>query len=74
MRTSGRCPVSCAGRAQRSPGQADLDPVCTGLAIVLHRSEHLACAESQFAAVPRALPTVKCGHTRLDRDVRDPPK
>jgi hypothetical protein len=47
---------------------------CTGLAIVLHRSEHLACAESQFAAVPRALPTVKCGHTRLDRDVRDPPE
>ena len=48
--------------------------MCTGLAIVLHRSEHLACAESQFAAVPRALPAVKCGHTRLERDVHDPPE
>jgi hypothetical protein len=60
-------------RAQRTAGQADLDPTCPGIAIVLGRPAQQAFAEPEFA-VPCALPAVKGGHTRLERDVHDPPE
>ena len=62
LQSGGRCGPAVdvqshpQGRAQRSPGQADLDPACTGLGIVLHRPGQLACAGSEFAAVPGTLP------------------
>jgi hypothetical protein len=31
-------------------------------------------APNQFAVLPRTLPAVKCGHTRLQRDIHDPPE
>jgi hypothetical protein len=61
-------------RAQRSPGQADLDAAGAGVAVILDRPAQQAVADPEFAAVPRAPPAVKSGHACLERDVGDPPE
>ena len=62
------------GRAQRSPGQEDVDPARASAAIVLDRPAQHACAEPEFAARPGALLVIKCGHAGLQRNVHNPPE
>jgi hypothetical protein len=42
--------------------------------VVLDRPAQQAFAEPASAALSGALPAVKCGHARLERDVDDPPE
>jgi hypothetical protein len=59
---------------QPSPGQADLDPAGTDVAIVLHRPEQLTSAEPESAAGPGAQQAVKRGHVCLEGDIDDLPE
>jgi hypothetical protein len=60
--------------AQRSAGEANLDPACAGVAIALDRPAQQALAKMKFAILLCALPVLKCGHACFERDVDDPPE
>jgi hypothetical protein len=60
--------------AQRSAGEANLDPACAGVAIVLDRPAQQALANAKFAILLCALPVLKGGHACLERGVDDPPE
>jgi hypothetical protein len=60
--------------AQQPPGQANLDPVGAGLAVVPDRPAQQALANAEFAAVLDARPVLESGHVCLERDVGDPPE
>jgi hypothetical protein len=64
----------CTGVRGRAAGQAHLDPARSGVAIVLDQPVQQTVAEPEQAALPGALPAVKCGYARLERDVHDPPE
>jgi hypothetical protein len=61
-------------RAQRPPAQANLDPVCAGVAVVLDRPAQQASANAKSAAVFYALPVLKNGPVCLEWDISDPPE
>jgi hypothetical protein len=61
-------------RAQRSAGQADLDPARARGMIVLDRPVQQTVTEPEFVFLPGALQRVKRGQACLERDVHDPPE
>src|SRR5215469_5745844 len=61
-------------RAQRSPGEANPDPACARVAIVLDRPAQQALADAKFGVLSCSRPILKGGHACPERDVDDPPE
>jgi hypothetical protein len=61
-------------RAQRPPGQANLDPPGTEVLVALDRPAQDTAAQAQFAVLPGELPGFQRCHPCPERHMHDPPE